>query len=158
MRAVRLARAAIFAALYAALTLAVHPIAYMELQLRVSDALIPLSAIFGPEVAAGTALGCVVANALAPYGINPLDMTLGPAANLIASLLAYRLRRRLWLAALAAALVVGLIVGGYLWVIVGTSPWFTIASVTASSLVSVGLMGYLLARVLTSRLPARGSA
>ncbi|RLF14632.1 MAG: hypothetical protein DRJ66_05700 [Thermoprotei archaeon] len=156
LEAMVIAKISTFAALYAVLTLALHPISYLVIQLRLSDALIPLSIVYGPEVAIGVCLGCVVANLFAPYGPNILDITLGSLANLIASYTAFRLRRRATLGCIVAAVIVGLIVGGYLWIITNVPPYVTITSVTISSLIAIGAIGRILVGIITKVLEEHG--
>jgi len=78
------------------------------------------------------------------------DATLGPLANLVASLTLFKLRRRVRVAAFLAALEIGVIVGSYLWLIFpppeltpGLPAWlYVIISVSLSSLISVAVLGY----------------
>lgn len=83
---------AMIAALYAVLTLAVAPIAYGNLQFRVSEALTVLP-MFTPLAVPGLTLGCVLANLLgALLGLNPtgyIDALVGSAATLLAALCSY---------------------------------------------------------------------
>lgn len=86
-----LVRAAVIAALYAALALAVYPLSYGPIQLRVSEALTVLP-LFFPEAIVGLSVGCFIANI--PMGI--WDMLIGTAATLIAAVLT-RLSKKIWL-------------------------------------------------------------
>ncbi len=140
---------AVIAALYASLVVFLAPLSYGPVQLRVADCLIPLSAVLGWPAVAGVTIGCVVGNAY--YWLGPIDVALGPLANLAASLLAFALRRRPLLACLAASLPVGVVVGGYLWVFFPppgalgavVPAWAgMVVSVTLSSLIAVGGIGY----------------
>ena len=76
-----LVRSAVIAALYAALTFAVAPIAYTPIQFRVSEALTILP-LFFPEAIPGLTIGCFLANI--PSG--PWDMFIGAGATLIAAI------------------------------------------------------------------------
>ena len=78
-----LAKAAVVAALYAAITYAVAPIAYGPVQFRISEALTILP-IFCPASIPGLTVGCVLANILST--VDPIDMILGPIATLLACL------------------------------------------------------------------------
>jgi len=153
--ALTLSKITIFAALYATLTLTLHPISYQAIQLRLSDALIPLSIVYGSEVSIGVFIGCIVANLLAPYGPNILDITIGSLANLIASYIALRFRRRPTIGCILAAVIIGFMVGSYLWTITNVSPYFTISSVTISSLITVGVIGRILVGAITKVLEER---
>jgi len=78
------------------------------------------------------------------------DVTLGPLANLIASLTLFTFRKKVKIACLLAALEIGVIVGSYLWLIFptpeltpGLPAWlYVMASVSLSSLISIAVLGY----------------
>lgn len=86
-----LARAAVIAALYAAMTLITAPIAFGPVQLRISEALTILP-LFYLEAVPGLAIGCLLANVLS----GPWDMLFGTLATLLAAV-ATRLVRKVWL-------------------------------------------------------------
>ncbi len=153
---------AVFAALYAVINIIQsvtigNPTIYGPVQLRIADALIPLAALFGWPIVSGVTIGCFVTNAY--YFISPTDVVFGPVANLVAASLILVLRKRRLLACVVGALPIGLIVGGYLWLffpppdIFSTLPaWFaSIASITISSLIAVGVVGYILLSVLSRK-------
>ena len=79
----RIAFAGVIAALYAALTVAVAPIAYGPLQFRIAEALCILPFFF-PAAVPGLFVGCVIANLISPYGM--LDVVVGSVASLLAGL------------------------------------------------------------------------
>jgi uncharacterized membrane protein len=79
-------RTAIIAALYAALTLIFYPIAFGNIQARVSEALCILP-LFMPEAIPGLTIGCLVANLFSPNGI--LDAVVGTSATLLSSVLTF---------------------------------------------------------------------
>ncbi|MBC7130305.1 QueT transporter family protein, partial [Candidatus Bathyarchaeota archaeon] len=81
-----LALTAVFAALYAIGVILLEPISFGIYQVRVADALLPLSMLFGMSVALGTSLGCIVANAYGGLGL--IDIIGGAVANLLACALA----------------------------------------------------------------------
>jgi len=151
-----LALTAVFAALYAVINLVQafspfgNPSIYGPVQLRVSDFLIALAALFGLPVVIGVTAGCVVVNAFGPIG--PLDVVFGSLANLIAASLVMALRKYKLLACIVGALPVGVIVGGgYLWIFYPYQPselvflpaWFTtLLSISISSLIAIAVVGY----------------
>ena len=102
-----LVRTATISAIYATLTLAVYPLSYGAVQIRVSEALTILP-LFFPEAVVGLAVGCFLANI--PMGI--WDMLIGTTATLIASIFT-RLSRHIYLGVIppivANALLVPLI-------------------------------------------------
>jgi len=79
----RIVFAGVIAALYAALTIAIAPIAYGPLQFRIAEALCILPFFF-PAAVPGLFIGCIIANLLSPYGM--LDVVVGSAASLFAAL------------------------------------------------------------------------
>lgn len=90
---VYLARAAVIAALYFALSVAFGPV-----QFRVSEILVLLPLIF-PEAIPGLAIGCFFTNFFfSPFGV--FDMVLGTLATLIGAIGTSLLRRRPFLATL----------------------------------------------------------
>jgi len=147
---------AVVAALYAALVIVLAPVSFGPIQLRVADCLIPLAALLGWPVVFGVSLGALVGNAY--YFLGPLDVVLGPLANLLAAALIFRLRARLLPACFAGSLVIGFVVGGYLWVFFpppeigfGLPVWAAMmVSLTLSSLVAVSVMGYALVTAIRS--------
>jgi uncharacterized membrane protein len=86
-----LALTTVFAALYAVLVIALAGISFQLVQIRVADALIPLSIVFGWPVVAGVTIGCVISNVVSPLPSVITDITLGALANFCASLAAWRI-------------------------------------------------------------------
>jgi uncharacterized membrane protein len=145
----QLSLTACFAALYAVAVILLAPISYSLIQVRLADALIPLSMIYGLPVVYGVTIGNIVANMYGGYG--PIDVMFGTVANLLGSYVAFRLRTRPFSACFAATLVVSLIVGGYLWLLLNVPVEFSLLSLFAGSFISITIIGYLLQRLLSSR-------
>ena len=101
-------RAALIAALYAALTLLLAPISYGELQIRIAEALTVLPIVL-PEAVPALAVGCLLANVLG--GCTVLDIVFGTLATLLAALCTRALRSRFALAAAMPVLFNGVMVG-----------------------------------------------
>ena len=80
----------IIAALYAALTIALAPISYGPIQLRVSEALTILPYLT-PAAIPGLFIGCLVANILGGLGIY--DVVGGSLCTLLAAFLTYLVAR-----------------------------------------------------------------
>ena len=104
----RLARGAVIAALYTALTLLLAPISYGQLQVRLSEAL-TLLPILLPEAVPALAVGCLLSNILG--GCTIFDIVFGTLATLLAALCTRRLRGKFWLAAAMPVVFNGVIVG-----------------------------------------------
>jgi uncharacterized membrane protein len=75
-------QAAVIGAAYAALTMALAPLSYGPLQLRVSEALTVLP-YFTPAAIPGLFVGCLVSNIISPYGL--VDVICGSLATLLAA-------------------------------------------------------------------------
>jgi len=103
-----LARGAIIAALYAAMTLLLAPISYGEIQVRLSEALTLLPVLL-PEAVPALTIGCLLANVLG--GCTIFDIVFGTLATLLAAVCTRRLRSRLRLASAMPVLFNGVIVG-----------------------------------------------
>jgi uncharacterized membrane protein len=80
-----------FAALYAVLVIALAAFSFWLIQVRVADALIPLSIVFGWPVVVGVTVGCVISNVVSPMPSVLIDVTFGAVANFSASLLAWKI-------------------------------------------------------------------
>jgi len=150
-----LALTAVFAALYAALVFALPGISFQLFQVRVADALIPSSIIFGWPTVIGVTVGCAVANMISPMPSVIVDVTLGSLANFIASFLAWKtggwkggVRIREFLGCLAATVVITLIVGTYLAILTGMPFEVWWISIFIGSVISISVLGYLLIQVL----------
>ena len=103
-----LARGAIIAALYTALTVLLAPLSYGEVQIRLSEAF-TLLPILMPEAVPALLVGCLLSNILG--GCTIFDIVFGSLATLLAAVCTRRLRDKFWLAALMPVLFNGVIVG-----------------------------------------------
>ena len=97
------ARAAIYAALYAALTLApgLNALAYGQVQFRLSEALLVFACV-DPAAVVGLAVGTALGNVNSSLG--PADVLFGALLTLVAALAMYRIGLHWW--ALAVPVVV----------------------------------------------------
>ena len=84
----KLARCGVVAAIYVVLCLALQPLSYGAVQVRVAEALCLLP-VFGTEYILGVVLGCFLANLL---GSTVVDVVFGTLATLLACLVTYKLR------------------------------------------------------------------
>ena len=145
-----LALAAVFAALYAAGVILLAPISFGVYQVRVADALLPLSMIFGVPVAIGSGLGCLVANVYGGLGI--VDIVGGAVANFVACTLAWYVGRggiaRRFLGCSVETVVITAIVGGYLSLIFGVPLELGLFGVFVGSIVAINILGFALVEVL----------
>ena len=102
---------AMIASVYAALTLAISPIAYSEIQFRLSEIMVFL-AFYNKKYIPGLVIGCIIANLFSPMGL--LDVIFGTTSTIIVCIAMYIIKNR-YLAAVIGAMITGLIVGGELW-------------------------------------------
>ena len=87
--------AALIAALYAALTMALAPLSFAAIQCRVSEALTILPVLL-PQAIPGLTVGCLLANLLGLSGglTTVWDVVFGTLATLLAALGTWAFRRR----------------------------------------------------------------
>lgn len=151
----------VIAALYAALTLLLAPISYGQVQFRVSEALTILP-MFTAAAIPGLAVGCLIANVLAPSGFALADMIVGTLATLLAGALTRRFRKNVWLAALMPVLCNGVMVGAMLSCVLALPLWLCVLTVTAGEAAVCFLLGVPLAKLLSRRalplVPGSGKA
>ena len=92
-----MAKIAMIAAVFTAVSLAIAPLVYGPVQVRISEALTLLPLIYRPAIPAVT-LGCFLTNLIgAMTGANPtgmIDSVVGTSATLIAAWLTWKLRDR----------------------------------------------------------------
>ncbi|MBQ9084656.1 MAG: QueT transporter family protein [Clostridia bacterium] len=139
-----LSRAALIAALYAALTYATIAISSGVIQFRISEALCILP-LFLPEAIPGLFIGCALANLFPAFSLP--DMIFGSLATLIGAVGAYLLRRLphklRWLAPLPTILANALIVPLVLRYAYGAPDgyWFMFMTVGIGEVVCAGFGG-----------------
>ena len=99
------------AGVYAVLTLAISPIAYSEIQFRLSEIIVFL-AFYNRRYIPGLTIGCIIANLFSPMGM--LDIVFGTLSTIIVCIAMYLITNR-YLAAGAGAIITGMIIGAELW-------------------------------------------
>ena len=142
----------IFAVLYTVGVIALSPISFNIFQVRVSDALLALSIIFGWPAIVGIGLGTIISNFFGGLGV--IDVIGGTIANFIATLLAWKIGKRAikgsWvLALIAQILVVTLIVGAYLSYLFHMPIEIGLLGILVGSIIAIGILGYVLLTALT---------
>ena len=141
-----IARAALVAALYATLTIAIAPLSYGPVQFRISEALKAL-VLVQPWLIPGIVAGTFVANLFSPY-VGPWELVWMPLTDGLGGLLAWWIGRRWWPAGLASyALTTAVAVGPMLHIVAGLPLWFTIGTVLAGEILTISL-GWPVARAL----------
>lgn len=146
MNARLLARAALYAAAYAGLTLApgLSAVAYGPVQFRVSEAL-TVFACFDPAAVIGLTLGTAIGNVASPIAV--LDVPFGAALTLVAALAMWRVGPR-WPALLAPVAVNGLGVALELALLTDAPFWYAVAFVSLGEAVVLFTGGAALLAVL----------
>lgn len=112
----KLVTAAVIASVYAVVTIAVAPLSYGLMQIRISEALTILP-MFTPAAIPGLFIGCLIANIISPIGL--IDVVLGSFATLLAAYGSYKFRKHKWLVPLPPILLNGVVIGWMLYYIYG---------------------------------------
>lgn len=134
-------RMAAIAALYATATLILAPISYGPIQLRVANLLKPL-VLYDPALALGFGMGTFIANLGSPFGL--FDIAIMPVVDILAGLVAWKLRRVPAVAVLLQATIISLGVSIFPLGMGGRLPfWLTFPGVLASN-AAVIFFGWLL--------------
>lgn len=145
-----LARAAIIAAIYAILTIALAPISSGLIQCRVSEALCVLP-YFTFSAVPGLFIGCLLANLLT--GAPLYDVVFGSLATLLAAYLTCLLRNRAskYLSPLPSVVVNALVVGALLVYVydVGVGYWIAAGYVAIGQAIACFAIGLPLMSLLT---------
>lgn len=145
-----IALTAIFAALYAVLVLLFSSLSFGLAQVRIADALIPMSVVFGWPAVVGVTLGCLIGNVVSPMPSIVTDMSLGALANFFGSVLAWKIAVQKrdsmiheFLGCTIATLVITFIVGTYLAMLTEMELWIWWLGIFIGSLISINLVGFL---------------
>ena len=149
----KLAIVAVFASLYTVGVVFLAPISFGVYQVRLADAMLPLSMIFGVPGALGFSLGCIVSNVYGGLGI--IDIVGGAAANLVACTLAWYIGGRergrsfqRFLGSIVETGIVTLIVGGYLSLIFQVPVEFGLLGVLVGSTIAINVIGFPIEEVI----------
>ena len=138
----------VMTALYVVMTLLCMPLAYGNVQFRVSELLV-LFCFFNKDYIFSMTLGCFLANLFSPMGMA--DAAFGTAATLIAVVLIYFTRKKvnLFVASLYPVVSNGIIVGLELKFIMGLGFLKSAAFVALGEFVCVSILGVLVVGSLT---------
>ena len=137
------------AALYAALTIALAPVSYGPIQIRLSECM-TLLAFYGGHWIPGLVAGCFLANLGSPFGLT--DILVGTFATFI-SVYTMRFCRNLFTAALCPVIANGILIGAELLYLAEipadpVSVILTPVYIAAGEFVAVGIVGPVLFRIL----------
>jgi len=136
----------VFASLYAVGVIFLAPISFSVFQVRVADAMLPLSMIFGIPGALGFSLGCIVSNVYGGLGI--IDIVCGATANLVACSLAWYMRGKgrvvqRFLGSITETVIVAAIVGGIDLPLVYHVPLaISLLGVLVGEIIAINVLGF----------------
>ncbi|MFQ6861845.1 MAG: QueT transporter family protein [Beduini sp.] len=102
-----IAQNAIIACIYTVFTLAIAPLAYSEIQFRLSEIIVFL-AFYNKKYIPGLVIGCFIANI--PSTLGWLDMVFGTFSTFLVCIAMYKMKNK-YLAAFVGALITGGIIG-----------------------------------------------
>lgn len=142
-----LTKIAIIAAIYAGITIAVAPLSYAVMQIRISEAMTILP-VFTPLAIPGLFLGCLIANLLSPVGF--IDVVVGSLATLIGAFGTYALRKHRFLAMCCPVIANAVLIGGMLHYVAGVnlSLWVCMAWVGLGEAAACFVIGLTLGKLL----------
>ena len=154
----QIALISIFAALYAIGVVFLAPFSFLPIQVRVADALLPLSIIFGMPAIIGLSLGTVVANIFG--GLGFIDIIGGTVANFIATFVAWKIcgsNKVPFIIGIGCQIViVSVIVGTYLSYLLGSTLIAGIGYLFIGTFLAVGILGSLLVVIIKNRIESIG--
>jgi hypothetical protein len=140
-RAKELATAATVATLYVALVLALGPLSFLQVQVRVANGLIGLVPVVGMPAVYGLTLGVFLGNISSPLG--PIDY-ISFVPSFIGLLAVFKLRNKSVMLGLGIySLLLTIWVTYMLYVVFNYPPVITLAYVGIGMVVSTVLLGYL---------------
>ena len=154
----QIALISIFAALYAIGVVFLAPFSFLPIQVRIADALLPLSIIFGMPAIIGLSLGTVVANIFG--GLGFIDIIGGTVANFIAAYVAWNLCRSNkvpFIVGIACQIViVSMIVGVYISYLFGLPLIVGITDIFIGTFLAIGVLGSVLIVIIKNRIQSAG--
>ncbi|NSL73714.1 MAG: QueT transporter family protein [Thaumarchaeota archaeon] len=157
----QIALISIFAALYAIGVVFLAPFSYGLVQVRIADALLPLSIVFGMPAVIGLSLGTFIANILNPTGnLGPIDIFGGTVTNFIATFVAWKIcgsNKVPFIVGIGCQIViVSVIVGTYLSYLLGSTLIVGIGYLFIGTFLAVGILGSALVVIIKNRVEAIG--
>lgn len=142
-----LTQAAMIAAIYVVLTYLFQPFGFMDVQVRVAEALTILP-FFTPAAIPGLFVGCLLGNLLG--GAVLLDIVIGSLTTLVAACLSYLLRKNKYLVALPPIIANAIVVPWVLRIGYGLATPIPLMMVTVGigEIISCGILGIILLQAL----------
>ena len=125
---------AVIAAIYVALTV-VNPIGTMAIQIRVSE-MISVLPFFNRKFIPGVLIGVGIANMFSGLGI--LDVIVGVGIGAVAYTISYYIKN-IWINISIFSVLCGIFVGLMLLIVAGLPFWFSLISISISTLVTTAI-------------------
>ena len=147
MKTKGIAVVAIISSLYAIGVISLAPISFLLFQVRVADALIPLSIVFGMPVVMGVTIGNIIANIYG--GLGYVDIIGGSIANFLAAYIGWKIGSKSFvgshfIATVIQNLIVSSIVGFYLAMLFDVPLEIGFLGILLGSIISMNILGYIL--------------
>ncbi len=136
----RITNIGVMTAVYVVATLLCSPLAYKEIQFRVSE-LLMLFCFFNKDYIISMSMGCFIANLFSPLGF--VDVGFGTSATIAAALLIYLCRNKvnLFVASLFPVVSNGLIIAAELKYVSNAPYWLSVGTVALGEFVCVSIIG-----------------
>ena len=128
-------RIAATAAIYVTLTLAIAPLSYGPVQLRLAEVM-TLLCFFRKDYGYGLILGCAISNLFSPLGM--LDMIFGVASTIFAVVWIPRVKN-LWIASLFPT--ISMVFIAWELKLLGSPFWFSLLTCSIGEFIAVTLLG-----------------
>lgn len=155
-----IAKNAIIAALYTALTYAFFFCSYGPVQVRISEFLV-LLVFFNPNYIYGLTIGCILSNIYSPAMssyCSPLDIVIGTSATIIALIL-ISLSKHLLVATIFPALSNGFLLAWEFTFLTNTEGnasailyWTNFGWVALGEIIAVSVLGYIIFMIMEKRI------
>lgn len=142
-----IARLAAVTALYAALTLALQPISFGLIQLRISELLV-LLCFYRRDYSIALILGCFIANCFSPMAL--MDMCFGTLATAIAVIPMFSMKN-IWIASMLPVVSNAIIIGIELYFAFSQPIWLGMLTVGAGELIVITFVGCPLFRFVLTK-------
>ncbi|MBQ8170849.1 MAG: QueT transporter family protein [Oscillospiraceae bacterium] len=142
-----LARLAVVAALYAALTIALSGLSFGPIQFRIAE-ILTLLCFYRKDYSIALILGCFIANCFSPMAL--MDMIFGTLATAIAVIPMFYVKN-IWIASLLPVISNAIIIAVELLLAFNEPIWLSMLTVGAGELVVVTALGCPLFRLMLEK-------
>lgn len=142
-----LARLAVVAALYAAMTTALSGLSFGLVQFRLAE-ILTLLCFYRRDYSIALIAGCFIANCFSPMAL--MDMLFGTLATAIAVIPMFSVKN-IWLASLLPVISNAVIVAGELYLAFNEPIWLSMLTVGAGELIVITVIGVPLFKLVLER-------